>query len=99
MKYNHDRPLEDFQEDINRIKQEGFNPIAVTQMGFEDTFVFETAEEATNAYEKLELNSPRKSNVIGWWYGKEDFLKVVESYKKDFHFGCDEPIEVLIYWL
>ena len=47
MKYNHDRPLSDFQDDINKLKASGYNPIAVSQMYFEDTFVFETNEEAT----------------------------------------------------
>jgi len=52
--YNHDRPLESFQRDIDKLRQAGYNPIAVTQMLFEDTFVFETSEEAKRAYEQFE---------------------------------------------
>jgi len=91
MKYNHNRELSDFQEDINLIKENGFNPIAVTQMYLEDVFVFETNEEAKHAYETLEKTTTPK--VIGWWYGKDDFIKYVEVYQNEYN------KKVKIFWL
>lgn len=92
-KYNHDREVEDFQEDLEVIREEGFNPIAVTQMYFEETFVFETPEEANRAFQKLEANG--NSRVIGWWYGKEDFLHEVDIYEKE----NEGYSKVRIHWL
>jgi len=69
IKYNTNRTLESFNESLNIIKEHGFNPIAVAQMYFEDTFVFETEEEANKAHSKLE--NIEKSKVVGWWYGKK----------------------------
>lgn len=82
MEYNHNRPLEDFLNEINIIKENGFNPIAVTQMYFEDVYVFETKEEARAAYEKLELGRFKNDDIIvGFWYDKDAFLKEVEQYE------------------
>lgn len=96
IKYNHDRTLKEFQKSINKIKKVGFNPIAVTQMYFEDTFVFETDAEAKLAYETLEDRDDLKQSqyVIGWWRGKKDFLNEVEEYEAQ-----SEGIKVKIYWL
>lgn len=54
MEYNHGQSLSDFEESMDKIRNAGFNPIAVSQLYLEDTFVFETNEEASNAYKKLE---------------------------------------------
>ena len=89
--YNHNRPIESFHEDIDVIKKHGFNPIAVSQMFFEDTFVFETAEESERAYAELECGDG--DFPVGWWYGKEDFIKAVTEFEKDA--GC----KVRTYWL
>ena len=86
------RKLSSFKKDINIIKKHGFNPIAVTQMMFEETFVFETEDEATKAHSMLE-NCKGKSKVVGWWYGKEYYLKTVKDYEEKM--GC----KVLTYWL
>ena len=88
---NHERELDDFQYQINRIKEAGFNLIGVSQIYNEDTFIFETQEEALKAYEALEL--PNESDIQGWWYGKERFLETVENYEKEF------KVKVLTYWL
>jgi len=93
MKYNHDREVKDFQEQINIIKNAGFNPIAVSQMYFEDTFVFEKSDEANKAYKELEDSEDTK--VLGWWYGKEDFEKAVKEYENE----NDEYIKVRVHWL
>ena len=93
MKYNHDKKIKDFQEQIDIIKQAGFNPIAVSQMYFEDTFVFETKEEASKAY-KL-LDNTINSKVIGWWYSKKDFLNEVKEYETE----NNGYSKVLVHWL
>lgn len=90
MEFNHKRPLSDFQFGIGLLELHGFEPIGVTQIYFEDTFIFNTQKEAEQAYQKLEVELQR---VSGFWYGKEDFLKEVESYESEYE-G-----KVLIYWL
>lgn len=74
--YNHRRPLSDFTEQIKKIKEKGFNVIGVSQIYFEDTFIFKTKKEAKKAYRTLERD---EKEVIGWWYSKEDFEKSVEQ--------------------
>lgn len=95
MQMNHDRPLSDFEEQIDIIKTNGFNPIAVTQMFMEDTFVFKTEDEAQKAYRLLERDENEKwiGKVVGWWYGKRRFSATVHDYEKEMDF------KVLIYWL
>lgn len=97
MKFNHDRTLSDFQSNIDKLKENGFNPIAVSQMYFEDTFVFETEEEAKKAFQQFEIDENEKwiGDISGWWYGKEDFLKTVKEYETE----NDGYSKVLIHWL
>jgi len=79
--YHIDRTLDTFQEDIDKIKSFGFNPIGVTQLMLEETFIFETDEEAKLAFETLEGG---KKGVVGWWYGKDSFEKAKEDYIRDY---------------
>ena len=92
MNFNHKRPLSDFYPKIDLIREAGFKPIAVTQMYLEDTFVFETKEEALNAYNTLEIEPPHV--VSGWWYEKNDFLNEVKNYENKM-----PDTKILIYWL
>lgn len=92
--FNHDRKLETFQTELEIIRENGFNPIAVTQMYFEDTYVFETGQEAKKAYEMLEEDESLEYRCFGWWYGKEEFLKEVLDYESK-----EGASKVLIYWL
>jgi len=94
METNHNRPIEDFITEINLIKEKGYNPIAVTQIFFEDAYVFETHEEAMKAYKEFELDRKTQDDIIvGFWYGKEEFLKEVNDYEKKLE------TKVLIHWL
>lgn len=96
IRYNHDRPLSDFEPQLKILREHGFKPIAVTQILFEDTFVFETNKEAKKAYVKLEKNQKHRDKmVIGWYYGKKAFLKEVKRYETDNN-GFSK---VLIHWL
>ena len=89
-KYNHKRTLESFQEEIDIIKTAGFNPIGVSQLICETTFIFETEAEALEAYEVLEKTN---HSIMAWWYSKEQFLFYIEEY------GADFGTKVLVYWL
>ena len=98
-KYNHDRPLNDFEDQLKIIREHGFKPISVTQMELEDTFVFETKKEANKAFNELEV--PKKYNVVGWWFGKNDFMKAVRKYEKRANTDRNDEffLKMKIYWL
>lgn len=97
MKYNHDRPLSDFDQQLLLILEAGFKPIAVSQIYFEDTFVFKTTEEAEKAYRILERDANEQwiGKVVCWWHGEQDFKEEVEKYERENDGYC----KVLIYWL
>ena len=97
MKNNTDRTLESFNEQLTILRENGYNPIAVSQMYFEDTFVFETKEEADRGYLQFERDKNEKwiGEVVGWWYSKEDFLKAVKEYEEESEFDST-PIT---FWL
>src|SRR5574343_170247 len=71
---------------IEVIKSKGFNPIGYTTMLCEETYVFETDEEAQLAFEFFENNSENldKYEICGWWYGIDRFENERKDYNKDF---------------
>ncbi len=83
MRYNHDKTISDFQKEIDKLRANGYNPIAVSQMYLEDVFVFETDEEATNAYRQFERDEEWIGNIDGWWFSKEEFTQEVNKYETD----------------
>lgn len=91
MEYNHKLLLEDFDKGISIIKNAGFNPIAVTQMYCEETFVFETTDEANRAYHALDATKPAK--ISAYWYGREAFSEAKKEYEQD------AQNNLLVYWL
>jgi hypothetical protein len=95
MEYNHNRGFSDFEYSIDVLHKHGFNPIAVTQMYFEEVYVFETDAEAQMAYSVLEKDICEycDKKLFGFWYGKEAFEKEVAEYESLSEF------KVLIYWL
>ena len=98
MKFNHNRPLDDFSEVLDKIRSAGFNPIGVTQMYLEDTFIFENKDEAMRAYHTLEQNENGVRNygenaVMGWYYSKDDFIDAIIEYESEM------DSKVLVYWL
>jgi hypothetical protein len=58
------------------LKEHGFNPIGICVVMCEETFVFETSEEAQKAYNELELE---KSLIDGFFYGKVEFENEVKG--------------------
>jgi hypothetical protein len=57
--------------------ENSYMPIAFTQYNLEDTFIFNTTEQAKECYDELEVD---KKLVCGWFYGKEEF----EIHKKEY---------------
>ena len=99
VRYNHYRPVEEFDEQLKIFRKHGFKPVGVSQMLFEDTFIFETKEEAHKAYYLLERDKDDKwiGTVVGWYYGREDFKEAVREYERDMNdFG---KVKVLAHWL
>lgn len=67
---------------ILRLRLHGFKPIMFTELMMEDTFVFETEEEARRAYNTFErkencddMDGDYIGKFDGWWYGIDDFNK------------------------
>lgn len=100
VRYNFNRPLSDFQENIDRLRNAGFKPLAVSQMYFEDTWVFGTQEEALRAFRTFEIDENEKripDGFDGWWYGVEEFKEEVKNYESEA--AMSEGSKVRIYWL
>jgi len=85
-----DDQLTKMLKDVEILRQHGFNPIAVTTMMCEDTFVFKTQEEAERGFKEMEQE---QRLVIGWWYGYRQFLKSMDDYEEQFE---SRPV---IHWL
>jgi len=73
-------------EELDLIIVNGFKPIAVTKFMLENTFVFETKDEAMKAYHFFERDENENwiGNIVGWWYGREDFIEAVKEYEAEF---------------
>lgn len=92
MKYNTNRTLESYQWAIDIIRNNGFKLIGVCQMLMEDTFIFETDEEAIQAHSKLE--NTENSEVVGFWYGKDEFEQARKKYEAQ-----SDGFKLNVYWL
>lgn len=91
--------LEKYVEDLAILFRGGFNPVKVTTMTLEYTFVFKTQEEADAAYERFEENRIKEEDpqpVIGWWYGEENFAKAKDEYEADMSKLYDEPYRIRV---
>ena len=93
----------DKSESLKIIQEAGFNPIGITTMMCEETFIFNTEEEASKAFEYFETN--RRANIDkheylpdGWWYGLVDFELYHRKYVWDFYEGVDDDAPK-IHWL
>jgi len=74
---------------LKLIKEQGFNPIGITIMMCEETFIFETSEESAKAHQACQVDN----NIAdGWWYGKDDFEMALIDYEDQFG-------EKKIHWL
>lgn len=84
----------DKSELLKKIIDAGFNPIAITVIICEETFVFETEKEARAAHQSIDTNE-------GWWYGLDGKYPWNKTWKEyvDNHYGGDESIAPKVYWL
>lgn len=75
--------LNRFKRGLRIIKSYGFNPIGVSVMICEETYIFNSDDEACAAHELLEGMLNRNYGVDGWWYGKDAFFEASEEYEKE----------------
>lgn len=80
---------------ISIIQSKGFKPVGISILALEEVFIFETGEEALKAYNQLERDEDGGDimEVMGWWYGREEFYKYYEDYQKEFEYSPK------IYWI
>jgi hypothetical protein len=84
----------DKSELLADIIKAGFKPIAITVMICEETFIFETEDEAHRAHKAMNTNE-------GWWYGldgKYPWKETREQYVRE-HYEGEESKAPKIYWL
>lgn len=77
------------------MSEHGFHPIGITKMMCEETFIFKTDEEATRAYELLEVE---KNLLSGWWYSMDNWATAFEEHCNDMYDG-DRSMGAKVYWL
>jgi hypothetical protein len=89
-------------EHLHILFYEGFNPIGITVMVCEETFIFETTEERDRACEW----SNKKFGNEGWWYSlfetdrskaKYDWDNTRKWYIKEMYKGVEEDAPK-VYW-
>jgi hypothetical protein len=73
-----------YGEQLAFIRSNGFTPIGVSVMMFEDTFVFETIEEARQAGNACEVENHTDDRIEAWWYGREEVPGIIDDYEKSF---------------
>ena len=91
--------FEKYVDDLQTLFSKGFNPIKVTTMMIEYTFVFRTEEEANAGYERFEKNRDEKRDpdpVVGWWHDEENFIKAKESYEAEMSELYKEPYHIRV---
>jgi hypothetical protein len=69
--------------DLTAMKNAGFNLIAYSVMMCEDTFYFETENEAEKAFQYFEGGPNATREYSGWWYCVDDIEKNIKDYKKE----------------
>ncbi|QQR76944.1 hypothetical protein IPJ63_01650 [Candidatus Nomurabacteria bacterium] len=74
--------LRKYYFDLEVLKTHDYKPVAVTTMMCENTFVFETEDEAIRAFEQFEKH-PSGEYISGWWYSRESFDSSIKEYAKE----------------
>lgn len=88
--YGHDAYGTPNSELLQKVREAGFKPIAITVMLCEETFVFKGKEETQKA---ANMFLPE-----GWWYDFGSFEDSRKEYIKDVYRG-DEDAAPMVYWL
>ncbi len=92
--------FEKYVDDLQTLFSKGFDPIKVTTMMIEYTFVFRTEEEANAGYERFEKNRDETRDphpVVGWWHGEETFAEAKASYEAEMSQIYKEPYRIRIF--
>jgi len=76
---------------LKMVREAGFNPIAITTMMAEETFIFKGEKEASEAWKKFKPE--------GWWYGLHDFWEEWDEYLKQMGEYDAEEADSHIHWL
>lgn len=69
---------------IAQLIERGFNPIGITTMLCEETFIFETEDEMKQAHQQCQVE---EGVVDGWWYSRTEFYKARKEYVEKFYNG------------
>lgn len=75
---------------LKYLRSKGYNPIGVSRMLCEDTFVFETEEETAKACQECDGAKVGRKRLDGWWYNKEYGIRTIDEYEE--RFGWRPPI-------
>ena len=70
--------------DFSAMHNAGFNLVAFSVMMLEDTFYFETEEEAKDGYNHFEFGGYATGEYVGYWQSIEDIETNKEDYKEQF---------------
>mgnify|MGYP000992158016 CR=1 FL=1 len=84
---------DEVKDDIQALKDAGFKPIAISKFICENTFIFETEEEAKKAHDEFEKRKIHPRVIQGWWYGREELKESLRNYKEKMGYTND------VYWL
>jgi len=69
--------------DFSIMHDAGFKLLAFSIMMCEDTFYFETEEEADDAWKYFENGADATGEYTGFWYSVEDIENNKEEYKEE----------------
>jgi len=67
---------------------QGYSLIGFCNFLLENTFIFETSDEAKKAFKEFEQD---KKEIFGWWYGKSNFANVRLHYESKYD-------EIVVIW-
>lgn len=75
---------------LMKVKKAGFNPVGITVMLCEETFIFKGSKEAEDA---AKVFLPE-----GWWYDFSSWVESRNEYVRNIYHG-DEDLAPTVYWL
>lgn len=68
---------------FDAMKKAGFELKAFSVMMCEDTFYFETVDEADDAWNYFENGPNATGEYVGFWYSLEDIKNNIEEYEEE----------------
>lgn len=74
---------------LDEVRKAGFKPIGYTTMICEETFIFKSKKEATDAWRMFKND--------GFWYNFSEFIDEWKEYINDVYDG-NEELAPIVYW-